>query len=98
MSEHSSHECSCFSHSSTTQTLDELDFERGIWSAALDGDIQALTKHIRNGHTNSRDNLGYTGKVFPCMSSKFVLKKKTLLYSILKSISLRGKSWPSRHL
>uniref|UniRef100_A0A8C6WGK0 Ankyrin repeat domain 39 n=1 Tax=Neogobius melanostomus TaxID=47308 RepID=A0A8C6WGK0_9GOBI len=39
--------CSCCSHpgssSSVYQTLSEMDFERGIWSAAVDGDLERLT-------------------------------------------------------
>lgn len=56
-----SHNCA-HSNSTTQQTLDELDFERGIWSAALAGDVAALAKHIRNGHLEDRDSSGYTGR------------------------------------
>lgn len=60
---HQNHKCTCSSTNvSTIQTLDELDFERGIWNAAIHSDINALNKHIKNGQINARDNLGYTGK------------------------------------
>jgi hypothetical protein len=32
--------CSHQSSSSTVQTLEELDFDRGLWSAACDGDLK----------------------------------------------------------
>lgn len=57
------HNCNCsLPHSSTRQTIDELDFERGIWTAALNSDVNALKKHIRKGHVNAKDNSGYTGE------------------------------------
>lgn len=54
------HNCSHVT-TSTRQTLDELDFERGIWSAVIYKDTDALEKHIRNGRVHDRDNSGYTG-------------------------------------
>lgn len=65
MANQSHDNCSCCpSHGSTVQTFDELDFERGIWSAALDNNIDAVYKHIRKGNVNARDRTGYTGKKF----------------------------------
>ncbi|KAL4220431.1 Ankyrin repeat domain-containing protein 39 [Mactra antiquata] len=61
---HHSHTGSCCHNSSTPsvqQTLDELDFTRGIWSAALDGcydDVEAcLRKQIA---VDATDSSGYT--------------------------------------
>jgi ankyrin repeat protein len=45
---------------SVTQTLDELDFDRGIWACAMYGDFEALGRHIKKGRTNDRDATGYT--------------------------------------
>ncbi|XP_048098945.1 ankyrin repeat domain-containing protein 39 [Alosa alosa] len=58
-------ECSCCSHQravpSTHQTLEEMDFERGIWSAALDGDLGRVESFIKKGtDPNTKDNAGYT--------------------------------------
>lgn len=47
---------------SVTQTLEELDFDRGIWASAMYGDFEALAKHIKKGRVNDRDEHGYTGK------------------------------------
>lgn len=61
MSEHK-HEngvCNCKS-SVATQSLTELDFDRGIWSAALYNDIDRLKELISRDHTNDRDEAGYT--------------------------------------
>ncbi|KAJ8310780.1 hypothetical protein KUTeg_012645 [Tegillarca granosa] len=47
--------------SSVHQTLDELDFERGIWTAALNGDLLDVKKHLdRNSDCDLRDSSGYT--------------------------------------
>ncbi|XP_063702436.1 ankyrin repeat domain-containing protein 39 [Culicoides brevitarsis] len=45
---------------SVSQTLEELDFDRGIWACAMYGDYDALAKHIKKGHVNDRDANGYT--------------------------------------
>ena len=65
---HPSHQSCCCSHTpavrSVNQTLDELDFERGIWSAAVDGDEKKIIQHL-NKHINPdvRDSAGYTALV-----------------------------------
>lgn len=47
--------------SSVCQTLDELDFERGIWFAAQYGDIDRVNKLLSQGtHVDVCDNAGYT--------------------------------------
>ena len=66
MSKHSSDACA---HSSTVtslhQTIDELEFERGIWTAAIDNDMGRLQLLIsRNqANVNRPDNHGYTALV-----------------------------------
>lgn len=46
---------------STTQTLTELDFERGIWSAALNGEVDKIQKYLNSGgDPRLIDSSGYT--------------------------------------
>lgn len=46
---------------SACQTLDELDFERGLWFAAQYGDIdRAHLLLIKGTHVDQRDSAGYT--------------------------------------
>ncbi|XP_030644425.1 ankyrin repeat domain-containing protein 39 [Chanos chanos] len=57
--------CTCSSHQLATpsvhQTLDEMEFERGIWSAAMDGDAERVRTFLRKGtDPNMRDQAGYT--------------------------------------
>lgn len=54
--------CGCSSTSSTyAQSLSEMDFERGIWQAALDGDVKRVRKFLDKGtDPNLRDGSGYT--------------------------------------
>ncbi|GLH03330.1 Ankyrin repeat domain-containing protein 39 [Gryllus bimaculatus] len=58
-----SHNCG-HSHSvpsSVYQTLEELDFERGIWYAAQHNDITRIEKLLRQGVSpNAEDAAGYT--------------------------------------
>uniref|UniRef100_A0A3Q3WPG7 Uncharacterized protein n=1 Tax=Mola mola TaxID=94237 RepID=A0A3Q3WPG7_MOLML len=58
-------QCACCSHRasapSVQQTMDEMDFERGIWSAAMDGDLQRATALVQKGaDPNRSDSAGYT--------------------------------------
>ena len=47
--------------SSTVQTLDEVDFERGIWAAARDGDKDRVRDLLSRGTEPSvRDSASYT--------------------------------------
>ena len=57
--------CGCSSTSSTyAQSLSEMDFERGIWQAALDGDVKRVRKLLDKGtDPNLRDGSGYTALV-----------------------------------
>ncbi|XP_060553945.1 ankyrin repeat domain-containing protein 39-like [Ruditapes philippinarum] len=59
------HKCEC-AHSSTNpsvqQTLEELDFSRGIWTAALDGSYEDVVKFLekKNDPVDKCDASGYT--------------------------------------
>jgi len=52
--------CHVSGQSSTRQTLDEIDFERGIWSAACDGDESQVRKLLIGTDPSARDSAGYT--------------------------------------
>ena len=54
--------CNCSTHpNSTAQTLSELEFERGIWTAAIENDREKIIRLLDMGHDpNKRDNSGYT--------------------------------------
>ncbi|NP_001107112.1 ankyrin repeat domain-containing protein 39 isoform X1 [Danio rerio] len=57
-------QCTCSGHLPTPsvhQTLEEMDFERGIWSAAMDGDVERVRMLIKKGtDPNMRDQANYT--------------------------------------
>lgn len=55
------HNCNSAGASSVCQTLEELDFERGIWFAAQYGDLDRIEKLLSQGTSaDSRDRSGYT--------------------------------------
>ena len=59
--DHECHEHSIASGSSLAQSLDELDFERGIWQAAIDDNIAKVKALIEKGTSpNVMDSAGYT--------------------------------------
>ena len=61
----SSEGCDCSSKpSSCAQSLTEMDFERGIWQAALDGDVKRVKSLLDKGwDPDARDGSGYTALV-----------------------------------
>ena len=43
------------------QTIKEMDFDRGPWTAAANGDLEAITKYLdKGGEPNVCDSSGYT--------------------------------------
>lgn len=62
---HRDHDCGCHVASpSVRQTLDEMEFERGLWSAALSGQVEDIETRLRKGDdVNARDKSGYTALV-----------------------------------
>ncbi|XP_034548965.1 ankyrin repeat domain-containing protein 39 isoform X1 [Notolabrus celidotus] len=86
-----SHNCSCCSHPvspSVHQTLNEMDFERGIWSAAMDGDLERVKSLSQRGtDPNLRDKGGYTALVG--FSRDMICNKYCSVCCSSKSKSLR---------
>lgn len=61
----SSEGCDCSSKPSYyAQSLTEMDFERGIWQAALDGNLNTVKSFLDKGRDpDARDGAGYTALV-----------------------------------
>ena len=58
---HSCHDHSLTITSSLVQSLDELEFERGIWQAAIDNDAARVKQLVEKGTSpDIKDNAGYT--------------------------------------
>lgn len=56
--------CSSSSHFGLTQTLDEMQFDRGIWPSAIHGDLQRVQRFLAKGtHVDIADKSGYTALV-----------------------------------
>ena len=65
-SDHDMETCSCCLQpvTSVCQTLEEIDFERGIWSAAVNGDTQRVKKVLSAGVSpNAPDSSSFTALV-----------------------------------
>ena len=62
---HNSEGCGCSSKpSSYAQSLTEMDFERGTWQAALDGNVKRVRTLLeKGGDPDARDGSGYTALV-----------------------------------
>ena len=54
------------------QTIKEMDFERGPWTAAADGDYTTIKNYLaKGGEPNLRDSAGYTPLVSVFAQSLF---------------------------
>jgi len=88
--------CSGASGSGTRQTLDEMAFERGIWTAAINNDVSRI-KHIlaTRGHeeVNSRDSSGLTGLHYAARSGS--LEALRLLIGSGADVNARANSGAS---
>lgn len=67
MDDHSSHDCSCHLSSniskSVYETLDELEFRRGLWSSAQENDLDEMRQRLKSANLktiNQCDSSGYT--------------------------------------
>lgn len=93
-----SHNCnSCTTPvSSVNQTLDELDFERGIWSAALDGDEARVKKLLDKGtDPNSEDKNGYTALHYASRAGHYGVCQILLKAGAsVNAVTRAGKSTP----
>jgi len=59
------------SSSSANQTLNELEFERGLWTAALDDDLLKCQELVQRGHDPSQpDSSGFTPLHYAVRASK----------------------------
>lgn len=89
---HHDHSCNCNNAtSSVTQTLDELDFERGIWFAAQYGDLDRVKKLVLQ-HTpvDITDKSGYTALHYAARNGhldvcKFLLSNGANINAVTKS-------------
>ena len=57
--------CCVHGHSSAQQSFEEVDFSRGIWAKAMNGNFEAVRHMLdkRLVDANLRDNYGYTAMV-----------------------------------
>ncbi|XP_071839334.1 cyclin-dependent kinase 4 inhibitor B-like [Apostichopus japonicus] len=84
--------CHCaVKQTSVNQTLSELDFERGIWSAALNGETKRIEKLLAKGtDPNALDTSGYTALHYACRNNNEDIA--TLLLSHGADINITTRS------
>lgn len=72
--------CGCSDHSnSTAQTLSELEFERGLWSAAIENDVEKVKKLLNSGHDpDMKDNSGYTALHYAARAGHIIILRTLL--------------------
>ncbi|KAF6214731.1 hypothetical protein GE061_009474 [Apolygus lucorum] len=65
---------------SVTQTLDEMDFERGLWYPAMQGDLAQIDKILAKGvDVNSTDKSGYTPLHYAVRTGDIAVVQKLLI-------------------
>ena len=64
MEEFDHQSCGCHSTHSTAaygQTMSEMDFTRGVWTDAMDGDLKRVESYLeKGGDPNATDSSGYS--------------------------------------
>ncbi|CAB0000587.1 unnamed protein product [Nesidiocoris tenuis] len=64
---------------SVVQTLDEMDFERGLWYPAMQGDLAELDKLLTRGaDVNKTDKSGYTALHYAARGGDLAVVQKLL--------------------
>ncbi|XP_005995246.1 ankyrin repeat domain-containing protein 39 [Latimeria chalumnae] len=92
--------CSCCSHGSSVphsvhQTLEEMDFERGIWSAAINSDLTRLKNFLRKGTDPSKpDQSGYTALHYASRGGDYVICEILLLNGANSNAQTKGGATP----
>ncbi|KAK6469486.1 ankyrin repeat domain-containing protein 39-like [Huso huso] len=93
-------DCSCCSHGSAAphsvqQTLDEMDFERGIWSAAVDGDLDRVRTFLLKGtDPNTVDRAGYTALHYASRAGCLAVCELLLEHGACANSQTRGGATP----
>lgn len=61
MDQHNADNCKCHKHTQPAQqTLSDMDFDRGIWNAAIYNELERVRDFIKKGQAMSRDDCDYT--------------------------------------
>ncbi|XP_076846344.1 ankyrin repeat domain-containing protein 39 [Brachyhypopomus gauderio] len=91
-------QCSCggrCSAPSVHQTLDEMDFERGIWSAALDADLERVQLLLKRGtDPNIRDQTGYTALHYASRAGHLPVCELLLTHGACPNTQTHGGATP----
>lgn len=96
--EHPEHSYTCQAHCSSSnlyQTLDEMEFERGIWNAAQYGEVEKIKKFlIKEGiDPDLKDTAGYTALHYAARNGHLNICQLLLQYGAnIDSITKSGKA------
>ncbi|KAK7090121.1 hypothetical protein V1264_009963 [Littorina saxatilis] len=91
------HDCGCHTASSSVhQTLDEMEFDRGLWSAALSGQEEDVKKRLDKGDdVNAKDKSGYTALHYAARSGHLQVCRLLLSHgSDVNSVTNTGQATP----
>ncbi|XP_064615471.1 ankyrin repeat domain-containing protein 39-like [Liolophura sinensis] len=91
-----SHDCGGHTPLSVTQTMDEMEFERGIWSAAMNGETHEVEKHLKRGVcVNKEDSYGFTALHYSVRNGHMEVSRVLLHYGANSNSQTRaGKVTP----
>ncbi|XP_065103725.1 ankyrin repeat domain-containing protein 39 [Paramisgurnus dabryanus] len=91
-------QCTCSAHHATPsvhQTLDEMAFERGIWSAAMDGDLERVKSFLKKGiDPNIRDQANYTALHYAGRAGHLSVCELLLDHGACFNVQTRGGATP----
>jgi hypothetical protein len=71
---HTGSDCKCALNLVVTQqSLEEMSFERGLWPAAQQGDVNRVAELLRKRHADERDSSGLTALHYACREGKLAV-------------------------
>ena len=85
---HQGTSCQCMARSAAySQNLDEMDFTRGIWSAAMNGEVDRVQNYLdKKCSPDALDSSGYTALVYYLIYRLTVFMKRKFFLHYLKEL------------
>ena len=97
MSADVSHVCCCsLAQKAASQSMAELDFEKGLWGAASDGNVIKIRELIKKGNdTNASDPYGYTALHYAARNGHLEVVQELLSNGACPKAQTNGGATPA---
>ncbi|XP_003746900.2 ankyrin repeat domain-containing protein 39 [Galendromus occidentalis] len=95
MSDCGTNSCLCHASTAVSQSMDEMDFEKGLWGAASDGNLARIRDLINKGkNPNDPDSYGYTALHYAARGGRVEVVRELLSRGACPRAQTRGGATP----